>query len=244
MSTYRQLIYMVLDELRLVSDDASFTEEHVRFLLDKYRTAILQQKYNDVKKDIPESNYQTICLDLQEVPAMSGEPCEGGSYLKSVQKLPNLMSVGNPVVSPSSDYYQGVMISYVSKERMRFVGCNKYLKNIIYCSLGPDNYLYMLSSNPQFTQLESVRFTGIFENTEDAEKLSCTSDEVNCDIMERNFPMEEGYITTLIQLIVKELAGPSWKPRDDKNDANDDLATLATFLAKNSKSELQKELSK
>ena len=35
MSTYRQLTYMVLDELKIVSDDSHFQEEHVLFLLDK-----------------------------------------------------------------------------------------------------------------------------------------------------------------------------------------------------------------
>ena len=33
MSTYRELVYLVLDELRLTSDDALFNEEHVMFLL-------------------------------------------------------------------------------------------------------------------------------------------------------------------------------------------------------------------
>ena len=148
MSTYKELIYMCLDELKLYSDDASYTEEHVIFLLGKYRTFLLKQKYSDIKKQIPESNYQTICLDLIEVPAISGEPCEGDSYLRSKEKIPFLMKVGNPKVYPI-DYYQGE-ITYVSRERMRYVGYNKYLKNIIYASIGPDNYLYFKSFNPQY----------------------------------------------------------------------------------------------
>ena len=138
--TYREAIYLVLDEIKSLSDDALFTEDHVMFLLDKYRAFLLKQRYSDIKKQIPESNYQTICLDLIEVPAISGEPCEGGSYLRSRKKIPFLMKIGNPIVYPV-DYYQGE-ITYVSRERMRHVGYNKYLKNIIYASIGPDNYLY------------------------------------------------------------------------------------------------------
>lgn len=126
MSTYKELVYMCLDELKLYSDDALYTEEHIMFLLGKYRTFLIKQRYSDVKKQIPESNYQTICLDLIEVPAISGEPCEGGSYLRSKEKIPFLMKIGNPRVYPV-DYYQGE-ITYVSRERMRYVGYNKYLK--------------------------------------------------------------------------------------------------------------------
>lgn len=64
MSTYREVIYMVSDEIKASSDDAYFTEEHIMFLLKTYRAFILKQRYADVKKQIPESNYQTICIDL------------------------------------------------------------------------------------------------------------------------------------------------------------------------------------
>ena len=121
------------------------------FLLGKYRTFLIKQRYSDIKKQIPESNYQTICLDLIEVPAISGEPCEGGSYLRSKEKIPFLMKVGNPKVYPV-DYYQGE-ITYVSRERMRYVGYNKYLSNIVYSSIAPDNYLYMKSFNPASVSL-------------------------------------------------------------------------------------------
>jgi len=48
---------MALDELKLHSDDANFTEEHIIFLADKYRAILLKQRYADVKKEIPLANY-------------------------------------------------------------------------------------------------------------------------------------------------------------------------------------------
>jgi hypothetical protein len=88
MSTYRELVYLVLDELKLISDDSSFTEDHVIYLLDRYRPFLLKQRYSDVKKQIPDSNYQSICIDLTKAPAISGEPCDGGTYLRSSIKIP------------------------------------------------------------------------------------------------------------------------------------------------------------
>ena len=228
MSTYKELTYMVLDELKLYSDDALYTEEHIMFLLGKYRTFLIKQRYSDVKKQIPESNYQTICLDLIEVPAISGEPCEGGSYLRSKEKIPFLMKIGNPRVYPI-DYYQGE-ITYVSRDRMRYVGYNKYLQNIIYASLGPDNYLYFKSFNPQFLYLEKVRMTGIFEDTLAASELQCPDKNGNivCDVLDREFPIENALIPPLIQLVVEELTKAEYKPEDKENNSDDDLSEVVS----------------
>lgn len=228
MSTYKELVYMCLDELKLYSDDALYTEEHIMFLLGKYRTFLIKQRYSDVKKQIPESNYQTICLDLIEVPAISGEPCEGGSYLRSKEKIPFLMKIGNPRVYPI-DYYQGE-ITYVSRDRMRYVGYNKYLQNIIYASLGPDNYLYFKSFNPQFLYLEKVRMTGIFEDTLAASELQCPDESGNtvCDVLDREFPIENALIPPLIQLVVEELTKAEYKPEDKENNSDDDLSEVVS----------------
>ena len=228
MSTYKELVYMCLDELKLYSDDALYTEEHIMFLLGKYRTFLIKQRYSDVKKQIPESNYQTICLDLIEVPAISGEPCEGGSYLRSKEKIPFLMKIGNPRVYPI-DYYQGE-ITYVSRDRMRYVGYNKYLQNIIYASLGPDNYLYFKSFNPQFLYLEKVRITGIFEDTLAASELQCPDENGNivCDVLDREFPIENALIPPLIQLVVEELTKAEYKPEDKENNSDDDLSEVTS----------------
>ena len=121
MSKLKELIYMCLDEVKLHSDDALFTEDHIIFLLGKYRVFLLKQRYSDIKKQIPESNYQTICLDLIKVSAIPDEPC-AGEYLRSKEEVPFLMKIGNPRVYPI-DYYQGE-ITYISRDRMRYVGHN------------------------------------------------------------------------------------------------------------------------
>ena len=240
MSTFKELIYLVLDELKGMSDDFDFTEDHVHYLLTKYRAFLLKQRYSDIKKQIPESNYQTICLDLIQVPAISGELCEGGTYLRSKEKVPSIMTIGNTVIYPI-DFYQGSYITYVSRERMRYVGNNKWLKNIIYASKGTDDYLYFKSSNPQFLYLEKVKMTGVFEDPERASELSC-EDNKACDILDREFPLEEGLTTTVIELTVKYLSGAVYRGKDGENNAKDDLADIAYFIRKNMKSGFQKQL--
>lgn len=239
--TYREIVYQVLDLLKLSSDDSYYSEEHIIFLVSKIRSAILKQTYANIKKEIPESNYQTICLDLEQVDGIDGTPCDE-TYLKSIQKIPTTLSVGNTSLYPM-DFYQGE-ITYVSRERMRYVGHNKWLQNIIYASLGPNQYLYLKSNNPQAMYLSKVAMTGIFENTEEAAELSCEDEkgETPCDILDKDFPLEEGLVTTLIQMAAQFLTGASYRPKDSANDAADDLSELATFLRQNLKNKLQKQI--
>ena len=224
--TYKELVYLVLDELKLTSDDSLINENHVIFLLSKYRNFILKQRYSDIKKPIPESNYQTICLDLQVTDNIEGVPC-AGSTLKSAQQIPNLMKIGNQKVYPT-DYFQGE-ITLVSRERLRYVGHNKYLKNIIYCAIGPDKYLYFKSQKPNHLYLRKVRMTGIFDDVEKASELQCLdNNENNCDILDREFPLESALVPTIIELIVKELSNTIYQPQDEENDANDNLSEIKT----------------
>lgn len=223
MRTYRQLVYMVLDELKLISDDSSFSEEHIMFLLSKYRALLLKQRYSDIKKEVPLSNYQTICLDIEEHEGIEGLPCEG-VYMRSTQKIPETIHIGLSRVFPE-DYFNGE-ITYVSKDRFRYVGYNKWLCNIVYATKGPDGYLYLKSSNPQLYYLEKVKFTGVFSDAEEASKLECEQTE-SCDILDQEFPIEDSLIPQLVRLITEELLRPSRSDKDDENNAKDDLSNDA-----------------
>lgn len=235
MTTYKEIVYLCLDELKLISDDSHFVEEHVLFLADKYRGLLIKQHYKDVRKEIPESNYQTICVDLEQVNAVNGSPCTGEDYMKSLQEIPNMMQVGKQKIS-SLDYFQG-NFAYTNNERFKYVGNNKYLKNQIYGTIAPDNHLYLKSNNPQMYYLEKVKVTGIFEDSSKAAELQCpdASGDKPCDVMDMEFPIEEALIPPMIELIVKELSGHTYQPADNENNATDDLDRLASYIARNMK---------
>ena len=94
MASYREIVFMALDELKLLSGDSTYTEDHLIFLAEKYRALLLERKYKDIRKgEIPHVNYQTLCFDLIEVPAIPGTDCFG-VYLKSTEKIPSMMRIG------------------------------------------------------------------------------------------------------------------------------------------------------
>ena len=217
---------MILDELKLVSDDASFTQDHVVWLASKYRSMLLKQHYKDIKKDIPESNYQTICLDLIKKEALKGFPCEEGYMLWSTKAIPATITSASTKVS-AGNFFNGERITYVTMERMRFVGHNRWTKNTIYASLGPDNHLWLRSRNPQFLYLKKAQVTAIFDDPEAVADLLCDESGKHCDILDSNFPLESALLPTLIELCVKELSGSVYRPADTANNAADNFGRMS-----------------
>lgn len=223
-----EICYMVLDLLKATSDDAFYVEEHVIFLLKKYRAFLIKKEQEKEKSssDIAsEFEYQQVCLDLEKTPAIDGEPCTGGYYLRTVQKIPKILEGTQPRIYPL-DFYQGINISYIPRDRMRYVGTNPYLRNIIYISLGPDLHLYLNSPNPQFLYLQKLRMSAIFEDIDEASGLLCdeSGSSQACDVLDMEFPIREYLVPTLLELVVKELSGVATGLREDtSNNAKDDL---------------------
>lgn len=217
--TFREIVYIILDEARLITDDITLNEEHALFLASKVRASLLSQKYKTVKLEVPDSNYQELCVGLEEVysPLLCGE-----SYtVRSTVKLPTRLNIGNDVVTPL-EYLKGTNFSLIPIERMRYVGYNKYLRNIIYAAIGHDGYLYLKSDNPQFRYLQHVKVTGVFEDVVAAVALNCDKE---CELLDNTFPLEDALVHTLVEIVVKELVGAAYRPRDEQNSANDDTAS-------------------
>ena len=223
-----ELVYLCLDEVKLFSDDATWVEEHVMFLLKKYRAFLIkkeQEKNRGTEDVVSEFEMQQICLDLEKIEAMDGEPCTGGYYLRTTKPIPKLLEGSSPKIYPI-DYYQGTNISWISRDRMRYIGSNKYLKNIIYVSLGPDFHLYLNSSNPQFLYLKKLRMSAVFEDFEDVDDLLCDDSGAPCDPLDAEFPIREHLVPLLIELVVKALSGSAYRAEDSRNNASDDLSKL------------------
>lgn len=227
----KDIVYMCLDLAKAAtSDDSFFTEEHVIFLLKKYRSLLIKKEKDKEKEDTEASSefeYQQICLNLEKTPAIDGEPCTGGYYLRTTKKIPKVLEGTQPRVYPF-DFYQGINICFISRDRMRYVGTNKFLQNIIYVSVGADLHLYLNSSNPQFLYLKKLRMSAIFEDFDEATDLLCDNDGEStvCDVLDSTFPIRDYLVPSLIEVVVNHLVSAEYKPVDEKNDANDDLSKV------------------
>ena len=221
--TLRELVFMCMDEVKLNSDDAIYTEDHVVFLLNKYRSFVLKKELDKENKQLSSTNGQTICLDLIEV-RDEDNPC-GESMLRTEQTIPNLVNDCKVSLYPVN-YFEGDHIIYTTMERMRYTTYNKWTKNLIYAAKGPDDYLYLKSDNPQYIYLEKLRMKAIFEDFESAAQYACdeAGENLQCDILDMKFPIENALVPIVIELVVKELLGVKYQPRDTHNNASDDAS--------------------
>lgn len=230
MTTYREAIYMCLDLLKGMSDDFTYTEEHIAYLLDKYRAFLLKQKYeNNPKKHVPYSNYQTLTVYLNKYDS---------NLYKSDEPLPFMLQLGIPRIT--TEEYYNYTFDVISRERLPFVGNNKFIKNTCYCAIDNEGYLCLKFPNDNNESMVELKLTAIFENAREISDIK--SYENGIDVLDSNLALEEDLIPNLIELVVKVLSVSIYRPEDAINNGRDDLANLYNFINRNMKSNLTKQL--
>ena len=218
---------MINDELKQESNDSYFTLDHIIFLCNKYRSRILKQLYEaKTYMKIGRQSLQTITVPLEK----SARIIDTQRLLKSLQPIPDLITDCRMSVN-IQDLYNSIYISVVPYERMKFTGITKWERNIIYCSIAPDDFLYMKSSNSQFLALKTVNVTALFSDCDEVVKRN----NPNSDIMDMVYPIEDYLVPQLVLLVVKELSGAMYTPEDDVNNAADDKSNMENMIRRNMK---------
>lgn len=216
MQTYGELVYLILDELKLISDDKQFEEEHIIVLINQYRNLLLKQRYSDIRKEMPVSNLQSINITLSVE----------DTILKSNMSLPTILNLNVQnltTISSISTFWQGEF-SFIDYNQFRYTGYNRWLNSIVYVTIGPDGYLYCKSNNLSFLQLTDITVTSIFENPLEVHNLSTPINETSEDsILDIPIPIEGNLLPILKEIIIKELSGAIYRPEDELNNANDNL---------------------
>lgn len=243
MTTYREAIYMCLDLLKGISDDFTYTEDHIAYLLDKFRALLLKQRYgNDPRKLVPYSNYQTLNITI--------EPSINVKMLESSTSIPYMLQIGIPRIISDYNNYYNYHYEFTSRERLPFVEHNKYTKKFCYFAINETGYLMTPNKekywddNNTYIGPRSIKLVGIFENPREVTDEVSFGESSNTNDLDKNIPIEESLIVPLIEMVVKELASSVYRPTDDQNNNRDDNAAMATFLANNTKSSLQKQMEK
>lgn len=219
--TWRELIYMIVDITKQISDDSQFNEDHIKTLCSKYRNYILNSQYSTHKKSMSEANYQTIRINLN--PDIV-DICPNEAILKSVEEIPFTMSIGEKNIYPVDYFGRKNKLVYVDYSRFPYAG-NSFTHNTIYASIGPDNHLYVKSMDENFFYLNAVEIKALFNDIDKVALLDAAS--CGCEIDDTRFPLEDAWINTLINLVVTDLTRGIYMLRDQENDANDDSDQLA-----------------
>ena len=231
--TYRELVYMALDALKIHSDDSKFTEDHVIFLLNKYRAYALQQRYSKTHEGVNSRNYQTLFV---EVSYNDSNRLEGKYYSVSTKEIPSILNIALPEIW--RDEFKNEECVFTTGKRLKYTGFNRFLKKIIYCSVSNEKKLWLKSGNEELKNIRQVDLYAVFANPLEAYDFIGP----NPDVLDLDFPLEDTLVPTVLELVLKDLTNGIYKPSDNTNDAQDALSDLAGFLRRNMKSQFQKQI--
>lgn len=227
MNTYSEMIYMVRDLLKISSDDSYITSQHILFMLEKFRAYVLKSKYEDDEASVPDTNKSEITVELELVSDNLGY--SGIPLLRSKEKLPSDM-IFDYITVRTNKLTGNPNIVYVPFSRFPYIGNNKYLKNIIYWTIDDEDYILVKSCNPLFEYLREFKIEGVFESPmKVAEReCSCKGLEVNYDDVD--FCLEDDLVQLVVQYVMNTFQNSIYKPQDEDNNTNDDLAGIAVRM--------------
>lgn len=245
MKTYRELVYIILDELKIISDDSLWENEHVISMLNKYRALLFKQRYSDKKREIPFAYYQRLPVSFEL--KRSNPP-----LIKSRKSLPPLIDMNNMwvyIFLNQDDLMLG-NFNIVNPQRFKSVGYNRWLKNEAYATIDNDLFMYIKPQNSSYSsnynlidesisdnQLVSengdsfiselisgsfFHFDAILDNPLDYKDFI---EDIYTDPLDMHFPCEEAMIQPVMDLSIKELGMMNQQKRDAANNANDDPST-------------------
>lgn len=196
--TYRELVYMCLDEIKLASDDSYITEDHILFLISKYRAFLLRQKYDKTTLPVAESNYQKIKVSTDSI-------------------IPDVMGIAKPRVYVGEGAAK-VSYTFVTPHRFEFVSNNRILKPISYCTINDENKLEFKATPDAST---TINLYAVFEDCVKASEFKPTG-----DILDETCPIESELVSGVQELVVKDALGIAYRPTDFINNATDDLSKI------------------
>ena len=214
MRTYRELVYSVLDELKIFSDDSVWETDHIVSLLTKYRGLLFTQKYKGKKVEIPFAWYQRLNVAFTT-------KITGTNVYKSTKKIPQILDITD--LWKYTFVSEGGMITnsmnFINPFKFKFTGFNKWIASQKYVTIDLDNYMYIKKS--AVTTSQTLYYDTILDNPIDADRFNDTN---TLDVLDLEFPCEESLIQPIIDLCLKEIGVINNITRDTTNNASDDAS--------------------
>lgn len=210
--TYRDLVYTVFDELKIVSDDSVWEVDHVVDMLNKYRALLFEQKYKGKWSEIPPQFLQELNVQLSPNSTFNNIVVK-----KSTIKIPDILNLSNSNIfsyAKSSSNRFGDVISVVPSIRFESIGYGKYSNKLKYVTVYKDSYAYTKGITDN-----SFKLITVLDNPIDIVSFNNMQITNTLDIQ---FPCEESLIQPIIRLCVDELGKANSIPSDMYNNGVDD----------------------
>ena len=218
--TKGELIDDVRERLNQYSDDSEITDLHISFLIDEARKMFIKQRYNKANSLIPTKLFQQINLDL--VSSEDNEFSSLDTIMESSISLPTFIenNVINSRLKIDGGSYTDISFIPIDIARFPYVGYNRLLPNIVYVTIGYNYKVLLKGLANRYKLLEKIRVFGIFENPEEAWRLSSSYDPA-VDYWNVQYPIDSDMGVMIVDYIIKQLITKLQMPVDNNNNATE-----------------------
>lgn len=222
-----EIIYSIMELIRgnKLSDDTVIDEREVEFQIDVCRAMLLRQEFNKPGRQIDHNLVQDLgCIQLEVAdPADCCEIDTGCSILRTVETIPQAIELYNgPAITRIGPINKmNIPFSFVTYDQAIYAGNGKYNKNAVFAFL-LNNRIYLITNNKIARLLEYINVRGVWENPQDAEDfVDC--DNKPCYTLDSKYPINSWMYPMLRDLVLEKLGISLKIPKDDNNDANENL---------------------
>lgn len=231
MATLNEIAYDLLSIVRpQISDDTDLDIRQIKFWIHNQRALWLRNEMNK-NRTIDSDVIQTICADV--ICVDSSDCCDidiDCPILRIKEKLPNTIELHNKQailrVAPVNKKLQP--FSFIDYTRVPYVSSSRFTSKNVFSFLH-DNYIYVLTKDPNLLNLKTISIRGVFEDPSvAAEYTDCDGKPCYDDDME--YPIKAWMIPALKQSILQSnllmTAQAEVQQSDDANNAKSDTTPV------------------
>jgi len=226
MLTLRDLHSQLDEMLNVNNSDSTFSTLYYTDLINEQRSLFIRNEYNKKREIDPNVQQEIPCLDLELVDPHNCcvEVPFGCKILRTVKPIPNtiefhhskgITSVG-PVIITAKRF------SLIDYKRVPYIGMGRTTSKTIYAFLY-DNYIYVISKDPQVNLLEKIAIRGIFEDPTALSEFTDCSNNNACWTYDSSYPLNQWMWAYMKPQIMQTLLQKRQIPVDDNNNNDDDL---------------------
>lgn len=228
MSTTRQYIGQVFENLNINSDDNVIDERLIIDLINNNFSVAKRNEYNRLRS-IDDSAYQIIpCFEMEIVEAnlCCGELITGCKILRSKERLPDVIELhqkdGIDFIKPN--LLTAPNINYVTIDRIPYIKSDTISARLLYAFI-LDSYLYLYSANENYLLIDSVLIRAMFTDPFLAGSVGCNAD--SCFNLDSTYPGSEWMWQTLVKpQVINELMNRHMLARDNEPNGKDETEEI------------------
>lgn len=219
---YTKVIYSIRERLRQLVDDSDIDDREILFNVNNQRALFYRNQYNQRNRIVDEEVKQLLNVTMEQAP---DEVCGNGVncfLIKSTKPIPSTLELHHKsaVFKATSKELTGYPFSIVTWNQFPYTSLNKYTKNEIFVSIGPDGYLYAKSSNKLIKFVETILMTMILEDPTDIKDFILCPTGVGCfDLDTFDYPIKAYAFAQIVEQVMTVFLGKLQTPEDEENDS-------------------------